>query len=980
MKHLILTLLATISLNAAAVSVEEAVRKNDFSCEMFSAFKLKGFAGDRARFGLGLVLPKRDNAQKINCNEFLVEYYKAGSPLVFKFLDQIEALESPEYLAQLFSYETDFTDDDKGRILSKLQQLGLKLDSVDARLAIVLGNVAGRLGPEADTALKGNRALFHEEIKALTPLVPDLNSRVFSMAAGKQTRVFAIEAMKLEVLAQYHGDRELHDAAGMLSTALINVTSDDEMMSRYLGYPQHELGTQELLHMTGRSPKMQVFRGFDKNQYELAAILTIRDGPARIAALKHFIQRPGPGPGYSISGKECALIFGALSASQDAELTENIAKAFGTISCRTDDLVEGPVDFTGRLEKEAAFGGGKTLALQTWFEEVNKECKVPAKFDEIAIASGADFQLNLTAAIRAGCKETARSWARINAQRADFRSILQQIPADGDPATKMEVLRTVIADSQNSTVSASDMALAQERVGTAGLRLLKVNDRQTNTWARDMIVAAAGQDTDEAIILSWNGVKIEVDPDRINATQQKLIDAIRIANDASEFPYPVTEALISLQAESRQVSNQDRQTLDKSISEFLNLRSRQIPESLVSAKGVLDRKLQESGNLRNYNLSATSVFDVVLNGRMQCSSGTDFVLVHSGRLSGFYSGEYRTVAIMKPGHVLPGFVNLKTGAVEGVETTVAGKGSVKIAVKSRTLPENHQIILAEDYLLSKGLASALLNAETVKAALLARAESVLGLKQGRIMTDSAPSGAGPRRAGDGLNTSIFAFGSIEVPPGDQVRAAMDTVPADLNGGEIASLGRPRPQRGSSLARFPEVKGAEAKSPPGAIVVRDNTSSRILGLPTPHQDPMGHVMKGVERELRHLNLTGEVIQQTLNLLEREIKIQAFREPFLKSIAEADGVVVDVHLPHHAQSTVAAAQDSERQKAFRERRLPEAAYLWTRLMLPAPKASQLRVIRLIWRDSMVVQIAEFFFPEDDPISILSSRTPFSNSFGD
>ena len=165
-----------------------------------------------------------------------------------------------------------------------------------------------------------------------------------------------------------------------------------------------------------------------------------------------------------------------------------------------------------------------------------------------------------------------------------------------------------------------------------------------------------------------------------------------------------------------------------------------------------------------YNRDAVNIFNVLQEGKLQCSSGT--ALFQIALLQSAYKATAHSVpvAIYTSGHVLPGVLksNGKEWSLEGIEMTVAGQAQIKFGkVKDITVPM--AVVELSDYLVSETLSQAMVDAAGFKAAIQAKMQKHYGFKP-----QVGYSGGGAQN-NEALNSSVFGFGSANVPPGDLSR-------------------------------------------------------------------------------------------------------------------------------------------------------------------------------------------------------------------
>jgi len=930
---LLLSALTLISFSAAANPPEtthedrvKLVAANKYTCGERSMFTLKEFSGDSVSgyAYFTFFLPTRHSYKVLDCPALLKRMWQEGNPEIFTFLGHVKEIYRPTQLGALAAFPTKLSTEDQQKVKSVLEKFSVNFSSPWYRLGGYLRDVVFWI---EDEVLAQRLELALQAANELDRIMEE-----YSDAFDGEWRNLLKESLQIELnLKGFHSRREprekslaaarrLNDRLVLIHSIILNARTSTD------------LTVIHLLHLLGRGESLENFRAY--GQYQLGAILAQPDEKLRLSDLKAFQRhlrdysrsylgnpfgdrpRHGRGVWENPSIFECKLLVGELVRTGNQEMRDLVVQTYNGLSCSewTSTYNVNPAkyhDIGYASNPEEYFSDKKYVELAPEIERRAGDC-AQTPFVKAVLSLERDrrgffdyFPLARTA-LASKCRANAELFVEQSIKTGRAMKELRQL-TDGDEHAWDRQLVRILLSKLNGQLNQEDAAIIERKYGRSMTREIRIQKRQQNEMAREILIASNAHDTDDAINLNWNGLTIELNEQELNPTQQKFVDATRMAQMPEEVTFALVRAFADLQAENRQLRRNERLELEYSFEEFLKAKPADLTTAVPAAKKYLDEVLEKSGETKNYNLTATSVFDVVLNGRMQCASGTDFMLLHTARADGLSYGDKYAVAIMKPGHVLPGLADAKASTVEGIESTVQGRGRVALTLTGKSLPANTRVILAEDYLMTKVLSSAFKNSAATMGALMSRAEKVLNIKQGKI-DEEKPAAAGEGQpSGDGLNTSIFAFGRVVVPAGDLQRANMDSVPGDADAARLAELGQPRNEPAGGLSRFPEVRSAEdgeaQPAPEGAIMARELRPEHILHISAPSIQPEEHLLSAIARELRagleararrddseneHFYVMG-AIRASLSLNPQ------FRNALLRAVRESMYVAVDLGLP-------------------------------------------------------------------------------------
>ena len=181
-----------------------------------------------------------------------------------------------------------------------------------------------------------------------------------------------------------------------------------------------------------------------------------------------------------------------------------------------------------------------------------------------------------------------------------------------------------------------------------------------------------------------------------------------------------------------------------------------------------------------YNKNATTIFDILLNGRLQCYSGSNLnLLINRQRLVGQAYHQEHFVVIMTPGHVLVGEMFKKNDEwiLRATETTASDEGLEEIPAKE--ISDRVHVYMATEYFLIDVLKNYLeFSTRDLIWSLRQRTAERYGIPipttqlaaiqgQGQIEIESSnPSPLSGSQSERAHNWSPFGFGSVDVPEGD----------------------------------------------------------------------------------------------------------------------------------------------------------------------------------------------------------------------
>ena len=188
-----------------------------------------------------------------------------------------------------------------------------------------------------------------------------------------------------------------------------------------------------------------------------------------------------------------------------------------------------------------------------------------------------------------------------------------------------------------------------------------------------------------------------------------------------------------------------------------------------------------SGKPLIYNRSAVSLFDPLLQNRVQCYSGS-LLFFTLTELAGMT--ETPRFAIFTAGHILPGVLSADGKELLGIETTAKGQGLVNFG-PVQEISDEIRVVDLYQFLPVELLKSEISNFSDI---LIAGQNSLkkYGFSTENLYAISAAAD-GRERPGDSvdiLNATPFGFGDSTVPPGDRIR------------GEVTEIGSLLPEEGT----------------------------------------------------------------------------------------------------------------------------------------------------------------------------------------
>jgi len=182
-----------------------------------------------------------------------------------------------------------------------------------------------------------------------------------------------------------------------------------------------------------------------------------------------------------------------------------------------------------------------------------------------------------------------------------------------------------------------------------------------------------------------------------------------------------------------------------------------------------------------YNIDSNSPFDLMLDNKMQCYSGTVY---HQFQWRAGTRQEFASknpVVIYEFGHILPGYVGLEQGNYHlyGVETTVDGLG-LKDYGLTKDLNRAMRVIDADMFALIEIFKGQIANTDDVRSAALklTAAKYMIPLDTLEALVAAQAKGAISASGVDEafLNSDFMMFGNTDgVAKGDQKRGSYDSV-------------------------------------------------------------------------------------------------------------------------------------------------------------------------------------------------------------
>ncbi len=324
--------------------------------------------------------------------------------------------------------------------------------------------------------------------------------------------------------------------------------------------------------------------------------------------------------------------------------------------------------------------------------------------------------------------------------------------------------------------------------------------------------------------LQWKGLEINIDKSKATTMQKEVIEALNNASTSNEKMNLLIKASLRREAQLRQSSQTTKDQIKTSLSDFSKKSTAGLIDKLQKAKIQMDEQLKN--NPYSYNRDATAVVDIFTQQKMQCSSGTDYLLMHALYNHSSQEDKQIAVVVLRPQHVLPGIWDSQTPTIiNGVEAVVEGSAKLTIQSADGQWPKDTRVVLADDYWMTRLFENVFVDKKEVLAQILKNSEEKLKIKQGNITeADSKNSNSG-QSFGDALNSTSLGFGSANIPSGNQARAQMDNVPQSMDSGALVEAGKERTAKKIDGSPFDRFAGAVLTD---TLVVAESAPKYLIG--------------------------------------------------------------------------------------------------------------------------------------------------------
>lgn len=903
----------------------ELVNQNAFEC-IDQGITLKGLWGDL--FGSwnyqGQGFFKRKEMKGLHCASMLEYLWREGKPEALKFLLQVKSFQRPDMWASLLGLETKLNDKDRETARAYLSNYGVPVDTPTSKLGQLLVSVT--VGEKKDKQ-------FYEKFSALTT---GENETQINLLARILPNKYIIEVLL-----------DLERDGYKLSADI------DRLLTQYLrGYSKSafetatgkvQVNTQLLLSNRGKFAGSLDNFYYDHVEENILASFATKDQEYAAYYFKNLLSRfqratlRELGDRPTFNGHFCHLLVGNIDPFNQ-EFGKQALEMYRITGCETtvgiyiletevtpngikikttngSDLLDDPKK-TGLVEKLLATRQGASLELKRKIDAaIDSENCALFKHLRPLYKHAAEYSADLIAhAAEKKCGDIVKDLATIMTSN-------QAVNFFEDRVKDKKIDKKYIADivrilNSNGRYTPDYLnKTIEQRYGREVFRMANIARRVSDPQAQEKLAEAEDKDSDEIVQLKWKDVVIELQRSKMTDIQQLLVDRIRLAKNKEDIAMAFREAMIEWQLKIKYVRTA-ADALRESIALFKPAADQLA--SLDQAKIVLDQTMTKGGRPAIYNERFTSVLDPIISGRAQCNGGTDFMLLHSGK-SGLEDSNEWQVVVFQPKHILPGVIRKSlTSKVETVESTVNKEGRGTIEASHGQWPLDRKVILADDYLVAKLLGSAMKDRAKNAAEFSARAEKVLGVKQGDI-SPSKPKEEGKSSGySDELNVSSFGFGDAEIPSGDIVRQDMNVVPQNLSGVEATRLAVPREEIGSRLSRFAPTKPQQGF---GTFRMQVPEYARVV-IPKPQEDPLGHISASIERELRYGKIYHPILDGDASVLRYRVdnllrKLTGEQLNILADVVmRSNGAIVDVVI--NKQSNLKSQIESPAQKQITDSR--------------------------------------------------------------
>ncbi len=766
-----LILFASSFTHALPQTLEDRIRSNNYRCSE-SEIVLKGFWGDW--LGQSFAMKAREYAPSESCANAIQGLYGQGSIELFDLFDQVKSFKDPQMLAPLIGHTTTFDSSRKDMVIARLKSFGVKFDDPDNRWAVLMARFTtakrdgfrrsdeGKLLTEARALLQAtsfSREAFNREYYFLprtrlgeSIFKLDLDLRAYRqgiLSAGVMKQI-AEKFLASVDLPQYIKDSRytnytaLHPVAYLIQNERQNLISDRDLVAT------------SLLHNTLTALA-------SGNEEVLRRILTLD----QVRGLETALYQSN----FPQQSQICPTVLGvATKLNPNSEFRRLVIQLYKKLSCHNLEYYFAGLIITDENQLLIRMTPRKDLSA-----DVSDEgSALLAELKQAGVMIAEESLSYRNESLVLNCAKTSLIAPFVTGKNA-MPLLAKALEVKCEPLVNL-----FIETAKNHNASAEVAAylkttpktqltqLAAKRVevlmSVAGPKLTM----EKTAELKDFFAPPEPKPSQ----FSWRGSEFYLVTDKLSRAQIQFLKNLRKASSEKQIIMALRDGLLAKQLDVRKLDHEDLAEVEKSLNGF---QVSGLKAGLRDSKALLDRALGAGDQPSFYNEKFTSVFDIFRSRRAQCVSGTEFMLLHLSMLENFTADGQTTVTVHRPRHVLPATFDLRKKQMELVESTAAGEARGLMRLRNHQLPQDTQVILADDYLVFQILSDVLRSPVEARDFALNRAATVLKIKQGAITPAKPQTGSG-----DALNQTIFSFGETEIPQGDVTRTKIDQLPGGFN--------------------------------------------------------------------------------------------------------------------------------------------------------------------------------------------------------
>lgn len=245
----------------------------------------------------------------------------------------------------------------------------------------------------------------------------------------------------------------------------------------------------------------------------------------------------------------------------------------------------------------------------------------------------------------------------------------------------------------------------------------------------------------------------------------RKIQVIKLLKEGKASIQSIVKALIAVHNETNQKKIENEEVISNIINLAKSSSVKMIEDVKITYEDLLARENQ--GISLIYNKDNVRVTDPILNNKIQCYSGTLlFNAINELSEKAFKN----TVVIFTAGHVLPGYIEQKGSELylKGIESTAEGRAIINYR-QTKDIKGDIRVFDAKQFLLAELLKDETANARDLYNQMLKSVKRYGVNTENFMPLDDSKSTSSNTQ----LNSTMFAFGTANVPSGDQTREVFE---------------------------------------------------------------------------------------------------------------------------------------------------------------------------------------------------------------